>query len=123
MAITASIALSPSTVVINQPVNGVVTVSNSGGASVNVLSLTPTAIPTGGTASLNALSCGFGDAPLSPGFTVAVAASGTLKIPVSYVFYTPSTASTTYTLGASVVTSDGAVTAASTATVTVNALS
>lgn len=121
MAMTATISALPTTVLINQPSNMTLTISNSGGAAVTVVGIQPTAIPTGAT---NA-SCGIGVPAISSGFNVSVPASGSLVFPFSVVFFAPSTGpigagSGTYSVGAVCETSDGSVFSPTAATVTVN---
>lgn len=129
MAITATISLSPTTVNVNTPTVATLTVSNSGGSAVNVTSVTPDARLTGGLYSVPP-GVAFGLVPLGPGAPVSVAASGSLVLTFPVIFFAPSgslslsggvvVASTTYDVAATIYTSDGAITAPTAATVTVN---
>jgi len=125
MAITATVALSSATAPAEQSVAATVTVSNSGGATVYVLNVVPTA-PINGTTQ-NATSVALGMPPLGPGVTTAVAASGTLAITFPVRAHAPTTnttnpavpASLVYSIGATIYTSDGAITVATPTTLTV----
>lgn len=124
MAITASIALSSATCTSGQQVTATCTVSNSGGAAVNVISLAPLVTPNGQTPQSVAVAVGV--PPIGGAFSQSVAASGTLAISFSVVPHAPTTsyglaepASYVYAVGALVTTSDGALTSASTSTLTV----
>lgn len=125
MAMTATISLSPSTVLINQPVNAALTVSNSGGAAVTMTSIVPLVYATGLTAATSAVSCGIGEAPLGPGQVISVPASGSVIFPFSVVFFAPSTGpigagNGTFSIGAACQSNDGSNFAPTAATVTVN---
>jgi hypothetical protein len=126
MALTAAITLSSATCVAEQSVACTCTVSNSGAAAVTVLSITPTA-PINGTTQ-ETTSIAKGQPPTGPGMTVSVAASGSTAFTWPMVPHAPTTdgtstpaepASLVYSIGATVYTSDGAVTVATPATVTV----
>lgn len=126
MAITATIALSSATCKAEQSVAVTCTVSNSGAAAVNVLSIAPTA-PLNGTTS-ETTSIAKGAPPLGPGMTVSVAASGSTAFTWPVVPHAPTgTGSSTpaepssivYSIGATIRTSDGAITVATPATLTV----
>lgn len=121
---TATISLSPSTATVNQEVVATLTVSNSGGSTVNVTSIDPTASQTSAVAA--ALACspvGF-QTSLSgsggPKVSVPVAGSGSTIFVFSYKFFAPSTNSSTYSCSAVIASDDGSVFAPSAATVTVN---
>lgn len=118
MAVTATISVNPSTAIINQPVNGSVTISNSGGAPVTLLYCEPKAKMTGSVSSeLNTGMAVSQSVPL--GSPMTVPASGTLVVPLTYVFFAPS-GSSTYDCFCTLQTSDGSVVNASpAATVTV----
>jgi hypothetical protein len=127
MAITAAITLSSATAYPNQRVGVTCTVSNSGGSSVNVTGIRPTICPTG--VKVESVAAVGGLAPIGPGMTVAVAASGTLAISWQSVAFAPQPGngpnpanpnSFVYDVGAIVTTSDGAVTVATTTTLTVS---
>lgn len=101
-----------------------VTITNSGGSSVNVTSVTPTIVPHGLTTQSVAVSNG--QVLLSPSTTVAVAGSnGTLALGYSDTIYAPtgggsdfSDATQQYDVGATIYTSDGSVTAATVKVIT-----
>jgi len=124
MAITASIALSSATAKAEQRVTASLTVNNSGGAAVTVTSVQPTLVPSGLTSQ--SVSAGVGVPMFGGAFASSVAASGALVIPFDVVAHAPTTsyglaepASLAYSVGATVGTSDGAVTVATPATLTV----
>ena len=127
MAVTATIAVSPSTVQIGQKVTASVTFTNgASSAACTVTGMQPHAIYTGGTEP--------GQAPVAYGMPnlqannsqISLAASGgTAVIPFDLVFFAPSTGllSTgvgTYDVGCQCQTSDGSVFHPTAATVTVN---
>lgn len=124
MAITASIALSASTLVSGQKTTATLTVSNSGAAAVLVTGIDPVATINGATTESVAVAVGqfmFGGP-----FNQSVAASGTTNFVADFVPLAPTTsyglaapASLVYSIGATVSTNDGSVTAATPATVTV----
>src|SRR5262245_42999224 len=125
MAITAAITLSSATAVAEQVVACTCTVSNSGGASVTVTDIIPTA-PINGTTARTA-SVALGRPPLGPGMTTSVAASGSTAFTYPVLAHAPTTdnynpatpASLVYSIGATVYTSDGAITVATPTTLTV----
>lgn len=126
MAITAAITLSSATAKAEQAVAATCTVTNSGGAAVNVLNIVPKA-PINGTTQ-QATSVALGLPPLGPGVTTSVAgSSGTLAVTFPVMGHAPTTnntnpatpASLVYSIGATVYTSDGAITDATPATLTV----
>ena len=126
MALTATIALSPSTVKINQPVNAVVTVTSTEASAVTITSIKPYAIYTGATAPMPA-SVAYGSVNLGPNSNAVIAASGTATFPLSVVFFAPSTGlysdiAGTYDVSATCQTSSGTIFSAAAATVTVNLL-
>lgn len=125
MAISATLTLTPTTVLINQQITCFLTVSNSGGAAVNVVGAHATAIFTGNT--LTAPAVALGVINLGPGSITTVPASGSISFMFNVVFFAPSTGpigagTGTYSVGAVVSTSDGANTSPTAATVTVNPL-
>lgn len=130
MAITATIAVNPSTAYINQNIGVTLTISNSGGSNVNVLGVSPLAYFTGTTAAdKNAAGVALGMPQIGQyGANVVVPASGSLVLNWNVVFFAPSTRPVysggggTYDVGAIVYTSDGSVTSPTAATVTVNPL-
>ncbi len=125
MAITASIALNTSTALANQVVNATLTVSNSGGAAVLVTGIQPVVNPNGQT--VQSVATQNGQAPFGGAFNQSVAASGSTAFYFSVVPNAPTTsyglaepASLVYSIGATVYTNDGSVTAATPATLTVS---
>lgn len=126
MAITAAITISDATTVPGQVVTATCTVTNSGSSSVNVVGIKAKAMPTSGTVTTVAVAVG--EPPIGPGATVAVAGSnGTLALPFGVVGHAPTSgfglsmpSSYVYDIGATVYTSDGAITEASTTTLTVS---
>jgi hypothetical protein len=126
VAITASIALSSATAKSEQKVTATCTITNSGSGAVNVLSLNPTCTKHSGTSQDT--SCALGIAPVGGGWAVSVpGSSGTLAIPFDVVAHSPITSygvgaepsSLVYDIGAVIYTSDGAITSATVATLTV----
>lgn len=126
MAITATTAISSATAKPGQRRAVTITITNSGGSSVNVTGCVPTMKPTGAT--LGSAGGALGMPNLGPGMTVAVAGSnGTLKLNWDVVAHSPSSgeglaapAEQVYDVGATVYTSDGAITVADTTTLTVS---
>lgn len=125
MAITATMAVSSATPKSGQRVACTVTVSNSGGADVNVTAIVPLLTPTGGTRR-DVAGC-VGVPMLGGAFSVSVAAGGSSKFSWDVLAHSPITsygvgaepASYVYDVGALIHTSDGAITAATTTTLTV----
>jgi len=126
MAITAAITLSSATCKAEQSVAVTCTVSNSGGAAVSVLNIVPTAPINGTTAEVTTIAKGY--PPLGPSQTVSVAASGSTGFTFPVVPHAPTgngsstpaePSSLVYSIGATVYTSDGAITVATPATLTV----
>lgn len=125
MAITATVALSSATAKAEQSVAATVTISNSGAATVYALNIVPTA-PINGTTPATT-SVALGAPPLGPGTTTAITASGTLAVTFPVLAHAPTTNTTNpavpsslvYSIGATVYTSDGAITVATPATLTV----
>lgn len=125
MAITATIALSSSSIVAEQKTVATCTVTNSGGSAVNVTAINPTVTPSGATPQ--SVSVAVGQPPLLPGMPTSVAASGgTTKFSWDVVPHAPSSgygsaepASQIYDVGALINTSDGSLTSATTSALTV----
>lgn len=128
MALTATITVSPSSTTINEQVTGAVTISNSGGSPVNVVYCQPKARMTGSvTPGEVNTAIAVSNPVLLVGQPATVPASGTLILPVSYIFFAPSVSlgnvQTTYDCFATIQTSDGSVfNATPAATVTILAL-
>jgi hypothetical protein len=124
MAMTATISLNLSTVLINQPTQATLTISNSSAGSVNVIALAPLVFLTGNSAPYaNAVASG--EWALGPGVNITVPASGSLSYSAPFVFFAPSTGqygagSGTFSIQAVCNTSDGSVFLPTAATVTVN---
>lgn len=124
MAMTATISLSPTTVLINQPTNLVLTISNSSGGAVNVTSIHPYAYYTGSSAPYDP-TVNIGVFNIGQGANITVPASGSLSFAAPAVFFAPSTGqygagSGTYSVTAICQSSDGSVFSPTAATVTVN---
>lgn len=126
MAITASVALSPSTVKAGQQFACTLTVNNSAGAAVSVMGIQPLLYPTGAQASDGQSASAVGVPFLGPGSTVSVPASGSLTFTWSDIVFVPQGGywaqggtSQTWVAGALVSTSDGALTTATPANATV----
>lgn len=126
MAITAAMTVSNATPKSEQRVACTCTVTNSGSVAVNIVSITPILVPTGGTRQ--DVSAAIGVPPLGGAFPVSVAgSSGTRAVTFDVVAHAPITSynigaepsSLVYDVGAEVLTSDGALTRATTTTLTV----
>lgn len=127
MALSATIAVSPSTVLINQNSVATLTISNSGGANVNVTGVSPQVVFTGAPNYEINGGVAVSNVPLSAGTNVVVPAGGSLILPFNVVCFSPSTGpigagSGTYNVGAVCQTSDGSVFSPTAATLTVNPL-
>lgn len=90
MALSASIALTTNTATINQQVNAQLTVSNSGGSSVNLIQIVPHTRKTG--SAIQDLNSGVAVSgpSLGPSQNVTIPAGGSLIFPLSYTFFSPS---------------------------------
>ncbi len=125
MSCTSAVTVNPSTVTENQPVTVTVTITNGGSTALNVVSIQPTAIFTGGSQN-GTIPGNFGSVPIGTGLNVSVpGSSGTLAVPIGFVPFVGTTladgtGSGTITLGATVTMSDGSQHNASTTTLTVN---
>lgn len=127
MAMSATIALTESTVLINQTVHAVATISNSGGSDVLVISFQPQAQLTGSPIPEYNAGLAVSSPAIGAGQNVTVPAGGSLKLACQYIFFSPSTGpigagSNTYDCGALIQTNDGSIFAPTPATVTVNPL-
>lgn len=119
MAMSATIALSPSTAGSQTLVKCALTVSNSGGSAVNVTSVEPYIFATSAGAVLGQFPAGStGEPPISPGFPISVPASGTLIITFYATFFRTSGTST-YSVGAVCHGSDASIFQPTVGTVTV----
>jgi len=125
MAITASVAVNPSTVTAQQTVAVTLTVNNSAGTAVLVTGIQPLCYPT--LNQPDGPSGAVGLPALGPGMTVSIPASGSLTFSWGMNLFSPQGGyafqggnSLIYVIGATVYTSDGSVTTATTANVTVN---
>ncbi len=124
MAITASVALSSATSKPGQRVAVALTVSNSGGSAVSVTSIQPMMSPASSTKETTSVAQGM--PPLGPGMTVSVAASGSTVFAYDILAHTPTSgyglampAEQVYDVGATIYTSDGSITDATSTTLTV----
>src|SRR5271166_2008933 len=114
MALTATITVNPASTTINEAVNASITVSNSGGAAVNIIYCQPKARMTGSTA-LGEVNTGVAVSQPVPLISqpISVPASGTLVLPATFIFFAPSISlggvQTTYDCFATIQTSDGSV--------------
>lgn len=126
MAITATIALSAATAKSGQRRTVTCTVSNSGGADVYVTGIVPKMPINGRTDEVTSVAL---SAPyLGPGKTTSVAAGGSTAFSWQVTAHEPTTnlftvgaeaSSLVYSCGATIYTSDGAITTATPATLTV----
>lgn len=124
MAITATIALTPSgTVIIEQQVMAVVTVNNSGGSDVNVLEMDPKVKFTGSSSATDGSSVGLGKVATS-GVSSVVPAGGSAKFQFKLVFHEPSVnydgTAGTYDVSCNIICSDGSLVNPTAATKRVN---
>ncbi len=121
MAVTASISLSPSTVQINQTSRATLTVSNSGGSAVSVIAATPSCVLTGHSAATDKTPFAASVIPLSAGFPTTVPAGGSLKLYFDICVFEPS-GTTTFDVGALVLSSGNVYSSPTPATLTVEQL-
>jgi len=126
MALTASIAISSSTITVGQVLNAVLTVSNSSGTDINVMQVLPKVNFTGNPIPMDGSSVSYGAVPLTQGFNNVVPAGGSLNIRFSYSIYQPSTmnqldqdSTGTYDVGCLILANDGEQISPTVATVTV----
>lgn len=125
MAMTATIAVSPSTAKINQDIKATLTVSNSAGVAVNVTRIQPFIRQTNSNADDNAsssVSLPAMSGTSGPPISVSVAASGSTVFVFYVRAFAPSTNSSTYDVGAVCYSDDGSVFSPTAATVTVQSL-
>lgn len=120
MALTATIALAQTPIAYNQKSSANVTVSNSGGADVTIVTLQPEFVPDRQFAA--------SDLPKGFGQTFTVPASGSVVVPFDYVIFSPQVAENgnlsqsipaTYTVGCNIITSDGSSFSPTPATLTI----
>lgn len=132
MAITATVSLAQTPIGYNQKSQALVTVSNSGGADVSLTRLQLKLLPTGSDNSqinmvsqTSSLPRGFGQVLVSP-------AGGSVVVPADLVVLAPQVVANgnlsqsigaTYSISADVYTSDGSVTSATPATLTITPIS
>lgn len=123
MAMTATIALSKSSASVEMPVNAAITISNSGGAAVNITSCVGSVVNT--SPSPGSPSVAIGTVAQGPGINLSVPASGTLILSYSLIAHavSPAAGSGTYSVGAAITGSDGSSFAPTPATLTVTAIS
>lgn len=125
MAMTATIALSPSTAKTEQKVTATLTISNSAGYPVNVVTAQGYALPTGAGASNYNTAVAISQIVTGPGSNLVVPAGGDLVKTFSLKFHAPSTGVEgdvvqTYSVSANIISDDGSNFAPTAATVTVN---
>jgi hypothetical protein len=119
MAITATIALTPSSVAAgaSEPVTATLTISNSGTDDVIVRSVIPISEPNGSTKG--SVPIGMGMPAIGPNQRLIVPAAGSLVMTWGLVVHGPQAAGTVYyDIGAEVLTSDGSITRPTVATLT-----
>lgn len=125
MALTATISLSQSTVTIHQPTIAKLTVSNSGGAAINMAQITPRVNFTGDAATEDASSYGCTNSVLINPANQSVPAGGSTIYSFEVVVHAPSTGidglgSGTYDVGAQCYGADGQSFVPTATTLTVN---
>lgn len=117
MALSATISLSLATVQISQPTIATLTISNSGGVSVNLTICQPTVIQHGGSQPSSWIPFAAGSMLDGLAGSIKVPASGSLVLLIPYVFFQPS--SSTYDVSCNLTTSDGSFFSPTAAQVTV----
>lgn len=127
MAVTAAMTVSSATAKHGQKVTCTCTVTNSGTPSLNVTAITPVVCPTG--ALDRHVAGAVGRPPLLPNQPVDVpGSSGTRAFSWDVILHAPTATRTddpaqpsslVYDVGATVTTSDGSITTATTTTITV----
>lgn len=119
MAITAVIAVEPSTASPNQQVAIACTISNSGGSDVEVTGIRPYARVDASNSEATAVNCG--QPPFAPASDMTVPAGGDLVLSWFAVGFKPEVdgESFVYDMGAVIETSDGSVTTATVGELTV----
>jgi hypothetical protein len=127
MALTATIAVTPTVTTINESVNAAITVSNSGGSPVNIVFCQLKSKLTGSTAPGTNTVCATSQPVPLIGQPMVVPAGGSVILPGTYIFFAPSLSLggvvTTYDCGGTLQTSDGSVfNIAPAATVQINPL-
>lgn len=128
MAMTATIALSPSsTVLTEQKLTASVTVSNSGASAVNITGIQGNAIATGATAATYNSGVSIGTVNTGPNAILSVPAGGTLVKTFDLRFHGPQSGSLTsgsfsdgFSVSALCSSDDGSVFSPTAATITVN---
>ena len=130
MAMTATIAVSPSTVVTEQKVTATLTVSNSAAYPVNLTGVIPLVKRTSSAVSDYGTGVAIGQVDMGPNTNMVVPASGSLVVSFSLKFHGPSTmsasnvyddsVSNTFDVGATCSSDDGSVFSPTATTVTVN---
>lgn len=126
MALSATIAVSPGTVQVNQKVTATVSFTSTSSSAVTVTGMQPYALYTGASVNAIPVSVNFGLPNLQANNSqISIAASGTATIPFDMVFFAPSTGllsagAGTFDVGCQCQTSDGSVFHPTVTTVTVN---
>lgn len=126
MSISAAITLSSATAKSEQPVTATCTVTNTGSVAVNVTAIVPSITPH--SATYQSVAANAGMPGVGGAFATSVpGSSGTLAITFPVVAHAPGStyqnaepSSFVYDVGATVYTSDGSATAATTTTLTVS---
>lgn len=132
MALSATLSLSQSPIGYNQKSSANVTVSNSGGSPVTVLSLQPQILASGAPSLETNINSSSSSLPQGFGMVFSVPAGGSVVIPFDYNVFSPQVVEsgnldqsvpTTYSIGCNIITSDGSSFAPSPQTVTITPIS
>lgn len=124
MAMSASIALNPSSAPFNKPCTAIVTVSNSGASDVTLSSLQPLVYSSGEDISAYNTGCTSQQPPRLINVTVPASGSANVTFPfVVFAPHAPGATSLTYSIGCQIISSDGSSFAPTPATLTSSTLS
>lgn len=132
MALSATISLAQTPISFNQQSIALVTISNSGGSAVTVLTLQPQILATSAPSYQTNVNSRSSSLPKGFGQQFSVPASGSVTVPFNYLIFSPQVAEngnldqsieTTYTVGCNIETSDGSLFAPTPSTVTITPIS
>jgi hypothetical protein len=129
MALSATISLAQTPISFNQQSSANVTISNSGGSAVSVVTLSPQILASSAPSYETNTSSRSSSLPKGFGQQFSVPASGSVVVPFNFVVFSPQVAmnsqesqsvGTTYSISCNIETSDGSAFApASPATLTI----
>lgn len=122
MTITATLAVSATGVIIETPVNCLLTVTNSVTGAINVSTVQPIVTTNGGTgrppASIGVVDLG----PNAPVAINAAGSTGSIVVPFKVIFHAPSNSGQSFAVGCLVTTSDGSAPSVTAQTVAVSGI-